>query len=422
MFRNIGWLLAGKGVGAALSLVYLGLAARTLGAERFGQFSLIFGTAQAVATLVSFQTWQIVVRFGMSHLHEGRHDALARLTGFCAGLDMLSALAGCAIVLTGAALFGSWLAWPGNLSLAGLAFCLVALLSVRSTPVGVLRLHDRFDIGAAADATTPVMRFAGAIAVVAAGASVSGFLLAWALAEIVTAAVYWTCAGRVAPGVLALPRPRTFRAAASENPGLWRLSWLTNLNDTLETGGKQMVVLLVGLVAGAAGAGQYRLAAQLSQALARISEMVSRAVLAELSRANAGSGDDFGRLLRQATWITLLASVVVVGILALAGRPLLSLIAGPGYGESYPLLLLLGLGAALDLAGAGFEPALIARGFPGKAFWARLSGLVCLALALACLLPWFGAKGAGAAVLLSSCASLLLFGLMAFRLTGRGRS
>src|SRR3546814_4688965 len=69
--RNLGWLLASRGVLAVLSLVYLGVATRTLGAADFGRFALITGASQAIALLVGFQTWQIVVRYGVDHLNSG---------------------------------------------------------------------------------------------------------------------------------------------------------------------------------------------------------------------------------------------------------------------------------------------------------------------------------------------------------------
>src|SRR3546814_7748203 len=92
--RNLGWLLASRGVLAVLSLVYLGVATRTLGAADFGRFALITGASQAIALLVGFQTWQIVVRYGVDHLNSGDDVGLAALLRACVGLDVLSAVVG----------------------------------------------------------------------------------------------------------------------------------------------------------------------------------------------------------------------------------------------------------------------------------------------------------------------------------------
>lgn len=416
VFANLGWLLAGKGVGAVLSLVYLALAARTLGLRGFGEFTLITGGAQAVAAFVTFQTWQIVVRYGLPHLKAGRPDAAARLAGFCLTLDLGAAFVGCVIATLCVWQLGSWLAWPPGLAREGLAFSFVILLTTRSTAVGVLRLHDRFGVGAAADAVTPITRFLGALIVVAVGSTLGGFLLAWTAGEILTALAYWICVARTVPGGIAAPSPALLREAARENDGIWHFTWMTNLNTTLDAGSKQMVVLLVGLAAGPVGAGQYRLAYQLTQALARISDMASRAMFSELARAHTtGTRQDFRRLLRRAAGLAAAAGAVIMLVLLLLGRPILGLVGGPAYLGVYPLLVLLGLAAALDLASVVFEPALVAMGRAGRALAVRIGASLCLFGLLGVLLPAFGTMGAAAAMLAASAIAFLLFAGAAWR-------
>ena len=96
--KNLGWMLASRGVLAVLSLAYLAIATRTLGIEKFGKFALALGIGQAIATLVAFQSWHIVVRYGMEHLVERRRDALARLLNFTLRLDLTSAAVGAVLV------------------------------------------------------------------------------------------------------------------------------------------------------------------------------------------------------------------------------------------------------------------------------------------------------------------------------------
>ncbi|WP_234930812.1 lipopolysaccharide biosynthesis protein [Gluconobacter japonicus] len=407
--ENVAWLLAGKGLGAVLSLIYLGLAVRTLGAEGFGQFTLVFGTAQTIAAVVSFQTWQIVIRYGVHHVSAGNEGALARLAGFCIGLDITEAIAGCLIAWGGVTLLAPLLGWSSGLSHAALAFCFVLLLSVRSTAVGLLRLHDRFGVGAMADAVTPVVRFIGALVVVARGATVTGFLLAWAVADIVTALAYWACVVRVVPRSLALADLRQGWRAPAENPGIWRFTWMVNLGSVMGTGCNNLVVLVVGIATGAVDAGQYRLAYQLSQALARVSEMFSRAVLPELARAHAGQDRDNVRmLLHRTTRLALGAGVAIALVLGTLGRPVLRLVAGQSYLDAYPMLLVLGIAASLDLIGVSFEPALIATGHAGRAFQVRVVRTLALMAGLGLLMPDLGAMGAALGMLVSSALGLAL--------------
>jgi hypothetical protein len=76
---NLGWLLASNALMAVLSLVYIGMVTRALGLADFGRFALITGTAQMLAMLVSFETWKVVVQYGLEHEGAGRPRATWRL-------------------------------------------------------------------------------------------------------------------------------------------------------------------------------------------------------------------------------------------------------------------------------------------------------------------------------------------------------
>ncbi|WP_326525472.1 lipopolysaccharide biosynthesis protein [Sphingomonas sp.] len=405
--RNVGWLLTGKGVGAVLSLVYLGLATRTLGLDGFGDFMLILSVGQAVAAVVLFQSWQVVVRYGVPQLSSGDTAGLGRLVRFCAMLDIGGAVVGCVVVTAALWLLSGRFGWDGAMMRDAMLFCAVLMLSVRSSAIGVLRLHDRYGIGALAESATPIMRFVGALAVVATGPSVRGFLIAWAAAEVVTAIVHWRAVWRVAPGLM-----RGWAgtlSAPAEHPGLWQFALLTNVSATLNAASKQGMVILVGLVTGPAAAGAYRLAFQLSQALAQIAEMFSRGVFPEFSRADRGATrDDLKRLFRQSTRLTVAVGAVICLFVPLAGEHVLRLVGGNAYAGAWPLVLILSLAVAIDVMGIGFEPVLLGTGRAGAAFRIRLAAVVVLAVAAALLMPRLDALGAALATLAASSVALAL--------------
>lgn len=405
--HNVGWLLTGKGVGAVLSLVYLALATRSLGVTRFGEFALILGIGQATAALVGFQTWQVVVRFGMAHLRAGNGSALVRLVRVCLLLDAGAALLGCMLATLALVLLRDHFGWSAALTAQAVLFCIVLLLSIRSTAVGVLRLHDRYAAGAAADAVTPMTRFVGALLAVWAHATVTGFLIAWAVAEVLTATAYWARAAKELPGLTR--RTSAAQSTAEENPGLWGFAWQSNLNTTLNATSRQFALVLVGIATGPAAAGGYRLAHQLAQALVRVSDMFSRAVFPEVARAHAGDGRrDLARLKRQSVRLAGAAGLIMCVAVPLLGRPALALIAGPQYLSAYPMLVLLGLAAGLDIMAVGFEPVLLGTGHAAAVLRIRLLAAFLLVAALFPLVAMMGPLGAGIATLLAAATGLLL--------------
>ena len=402
---NAGWLLAGKGVGAILSLVYLGLATRSLGIDGFGQFTLILSTGQAVAGFVSFQSWQIVIRYGVGLLAEGQGEALGRLERFTALLDIAAAVVGCAIAAVAIVLLAAHLDWSHGLTGQALAFCFVLLLTTRSTAVGILRLHDRFNVGAAADAVTPIARFVGAIVAVVCGATVTGFLIAWGAAEIVTAIVYWILAYRTDRSFVG-PLRGTANVPA-EHPGFAHFAMTVNLNATLNTGSKQLLIVLIGIVAGPAAAGAYRLAFQLSQAMTRLADMFSRAIFPEFTRTHAAaSADAFRRLYRQATRFTLATGGVICVLAPIAAWPILALVGGSAFADAYPILVLLSIATALEVMSVGYEPVLLGTGHTRAIVRIRVVATALLFAAAAVTLGRYGAVAAAGSSLLASAVAL----------------
>jgi O-antigen/teichoic acid export membrane protein len=280
-------------------------------------------------------------------------------------------------------------------------------------------LHDRFGLAALADAVRPVTRMIGAIVVIVKGASIIGFLSAWAAAELATALVYWSLAFYAAG-----PEARTvFRMRVDnvrgENPSLLRFASLTNAGSILTAASNQTLVIIVGLFVGTSAAGGFRLARQLGLALAKFTRTLSRASFPELVRANsAASGTDFWRLFKMTSALAVMGALIIIVLLFLFGRQAIILIAGPDFAFATPLLLLLGSAAAIDLAGVGFEPALIARGRAGRVAALRLISTLLLLFLMFFLLPKFGAIGGAAAVLVAAVFNLFLFTASSWRLIG----
>lgn len=416
IFRNAGWMLAGKGAGAILSLFYLAAATRGLGPVQFGQFALILSLGQAISGFVSFQTWRIVIRFGSKHVVENQRLAFSRLAIACICLDCIAAIGGCVLAAVGVKLLGPYFGWTPALTTNALLYAFFVLLSVRSTAVGILRAYDKFRGGAAADAAMPVTRLIGALVVVAVGPTVTLFLAAWALSEVTTAIAYWWLVIRHRLIVVEEDSLKNLASVPGEQENFWKFVMLTNLGSTVSSLQQQLPVLASGLFAGPAAAGLFRFSSQLSQALARIGDMLARSMFAEFSRVRAkdGAGEAW-TLLRGSTRLSIWGGIIILALVIIAGKPALYIISGQAYLPAYPLLVMLGVAAAIDLATVGFEPALMASGHAGQALAIRLISLIILATMLWISLPVMQERGAGLSMIAASFSNALLFMLATFR-------
>ncbi|MEJ7934105.1 lipopolysaccharide biosynthesis protein [Sphingobium sp. AN558] len=421
ILANTGWLLGGKGVGAVLSLAYLAIVTRTLGVADYGRFALVLSAAQVIRTLVSFDSWQIVVRYGQPHLAAGNGDALNRVLRFCILIDLASALVGGVVAGGIVLLFGGLLELAPGMGLQAWLFCIVMMVTIRSSPTGVLRLLDRFDSAAIAETMVPVGRMIGAALALAFLPTITGFLISWAAAELLCAATYWGLALRIGRGRIGHWRAGRTLDARRENPGIVGFLTATNLQTTLSSMGQQVAVLIVGLFVGPVGAGLYRLANQLAQSLTKISTLLSRSIFVELTRTHASQGAEALRTLFVRTnRLAMIAGAVIIALILSIGHPLLGLIAGKAFLPAYPLLLLLGISACIDLVGVSYRPLLMATDRSGLSLRLTFVSTALLLGMQAALLPIYGTIGAAVANIIASVAGFLMMGL-ASRRAVRGR-
>lgn len=407
ILRNLGWLLSSRGINAALSLVYLALATRTLGLENFGHFALIVVMGQMVAGLVTFNGWQAIVRWGMEQ------GEASGATGFVLALDLVSIVAGVLLAVIFVWVAPLWLPLPTDLRVAALILCMASIAGMRSTPTGVLRLHDRYDLASLAEAVLPLVRAAGAVVATIIWPCVAGFVAAWAIAELACACAYWRFARRLINLRFADIGLRDFPCRHS---GVWRFVLVTNLSRTLAVTAKQLILLLVGALGGAALAGGYRVASQLGQALVQLGEAVSRALYPELLRAYDAAPRIAGRMAA----LALGAGVVAVGVSALAGKWAIATLTGQHFVFAYPAMVILSLAGACDLLGSCWEALLVARRRVVLPFVLRAMPLMLGLVLMKPAVAHWGLAGAASCMLASNLltvAGLVVGGLVERRQT-----
>jgi O-antigen/teichoic acid export membrane protein len=155
--------------------------------------------------------------------------------------------------------------------------------------------------------------------------------------------------------------------------------------------------------------------------MAKVGQLLAMALFPELMKARATSSDPdhFRSLLARTMRVACVAGLVILGVLFVAGKPLLGLIAGPEFVPVYPLLLLLGTAAVIDFIGVGLQPALVAADRAGTAFRIQLFVAILVLVLLVLLLPRLGAPGGGIALLVASVAGLLMMGAATYRALAR---
>jgi O-antigen/teichoic acid export membrane protein len=410
MGRNLVWLLGGRGFQAVASIAYLGIAARALGPAGFGEFSLILAYGQAIANVAQLQSWQTVIRYGTLHIAAAARDRLGRLLAFTTLLDMAGALLGAAVALLAVPLVASFLGWAGHEQGRAAWFGVALLLSIGATPTGMLRLVDRFDLIAYAQAVGPLVRLAGAALIWFRGGGVEQFLIAWAAAALLQHLATWSLA-LLCTGLPIRLSPESVSRSRAENPGIWHFMLTTNAAGTIGLLSEQLATLAVGGLAGATAAGGFRIAAKIARALARPIQIAARIVYPELARLHAHEDRaTFDLVGSRVARLGLLLGVFALLLGTLCGPVLIRLLAGEEFAFARWMLALLAFGVAIDLSGFTLEPLLVARGEAGRVLRIRLLGALLFAVLLLAGLHLAGPIGAAGATVAASLLMRILLG------------
>jgi len=414
MLTNVAWLIGGKGFGAVCSLVYLAILTRSLGLKDFGHFSLIFGTSQALIAIAGFQTWQVVVRFGVQHVHDKDWDGFGRLSLMAGILDIIGAVLGCGIAWLVFYQFADGLGINPALVDTAFWFNVAALWALVSAPTGIVRALDRFDLAVYIEAIVPLGRLVAAIAIWMTGPSLVRFLIAWAAIDILEAILYWIVARKLCPQAIRLTHLRGAFHARRENPGLVRFFLVTYASATLDAVFRHGPLLAVGYFVGTSAAGVYRLAHQLAQGLAKLSSLLSRAAYAEIARARVAAGArEFRKLVAQTSRIAGGAGAIVILIVIAIGGHLLALLGGEEFRSGYIVLIPLTVAACFELAGVAFEPVLHSTGRARLSLFAHFCAVVSAAVAILVLVGPFAGQGTAWGVAIGGAVTYIVMGLMA---------
>lgn len=419
VLTNAGMLLGGRSVNAVLGLAYMAIAARALGASTLGVLVLIQAFAQFLGDVVEFQSWQTVLHYGARPLAEGRTRDFQRVLRLSLLLDLASALLAVALGVGGAILFAEPLGWGGPEAPTAAVYMVSIIFMVSATPLGLLRLFDRFDVLARQAALLAAIRVAVGVVALFVSPTLQGFLIAWAAG---TAGAWLYLAG----SALGELRRRGLLAGfswkgplADGMPGVWRFAWNTNLASTLDVAFTHLVTLIVGGLIGPTQAAFWRIGRQVADAIAKPAKLLTPALYPELARLRAENQQ--ATMWRLARNVGLMAGgfgAVLLAVSAVAGPGLLTLVLGEAFAPAGEIMTWQVAAAVIGVFALPLEPMLISLGKPGASVRVRLAVSIAFLAVLPFLVERFGLIGAGAG--LGAAAAALALGMLWFILRENG--
>ena len=351
VLANLAHLVGGKAAAGVMSLIYLAIVARTLGAERYGILMLVNGYVAAVGSFVAFSGFHGVVRYGSIALETGRPDQLARIVRFMAVVELAFGVAAWGIALLGVPLVGARLGWPADAQRIAVFYSLAVFSTVRATPQGLLQIDRRYDLVGLQQAVSPLVRLAGTLAVWLAGGGLAAFLLVWFLSCLAEGASMWLLAWPSWRRLAAGERLHgSWRGVHAEIAGFTRFGLVTNFDITLRELVPDLAPLTVGWMRGPAAAGLFTLAQKATALLQQPAVLLGQASYSVLAaQAAAGRIDQLRRTVWRSTVLAGAIGAAFVLALSVVGGPMMRLLGGRTFSGGATLVVLLAAGRAAPL-------------------------------------------------------------------------
>ncbi len=415
IFKNAGLMLTGRVTTGLLSLGTLSLAAQGLGVEQFGILILIQTYVLVITALTTFQSWQAVIKYGADCLEGDDTASLQGLVKFTTLLDVAGVVFGSFVGYFAAPYIGPYVGWSDEVISYAQPFSFLVLFTMVATPTGLLRLYDRFDLLAVHTVVTPAVRFIG----VGIAAFLSAPFWAYLLAYFI---------GGVAGGLYLLflgwrefcrdGRHKgldfSLRGLTKPHGGIWKFSIFSNLHASLQVVTQHMSTFLVGIVAGPAPAGLFKVGRDVATALTKPAELLNQSIYPEFARLGSrGSWDQFTYLILRGGALAAGAGTALLALAFLFGDPFLVFFFGAPFADAYLALVLLVASAVITISGFPMEPAIYAMGRPSIPLRIDVISILVIFIPLLVVLTrLFGPTGAATATLVSAAFTFMAMAVL----------
>ena len=406
MLKNSGYLAASRGANAICGLATLAFTGRGLGVVLFGLLVVIHSYAKAASSIIRFQSWQLIVRFGTKGLATGDDQGFRDATGFAFALDVVSGILGMALAIALLPLLADWFHIPQQYQKLAALYCLLLPTMAAATPVGVLRALDRFDLLSVQGTVTPTAR------AILTGVAwwfelpFTAYVLIWFVTDLAGDLLMWWMAAREMRrhGLLKGIRPNL---SARGLEGGWKFAWAVNVTGSLAAAWGPVANLLVGGLLGPVSAGLYRISQTLIDSAAKPSDMLAKVFYPEVVRLDLRTGHPWRLMLRSAVLTGAVALACALAI-AVGGRPLLTLLFGPEFAPAFPVLMVMIIALPLTMIAFPLGPMLYAVDRANAPLVARAVGAGIYLAAIVPLTQRYDVVGAAIAFVIGNAAMIAL--------------
>jgi O-antigen/teichoic acid export membrane protein len=309
------------------------LTARALGAEQFGTLVLVQTYAKILGTVVNFQSWQAVIKFGAEALAHHRQEDFKGIVWLGSVLDLASAVLGTATAFCVLHWVGRWLGWNEEIIKMAGFYSLVILFNLTGTATGIIRLFDQFKMFATQRFLVGSLKLAGILLAYLYGAGLWVYVGIWMVADalgytLLVVFGYWLLQQK---GIC-----RWWRCRTREWRPLLAFACWTNLASTVDIPVQMLDVFIVSWLTSLEAVGVYKIFKQASDVLTKPVDPVYQVIYPQFVSLIAAAQEIRAvRMALRVGILILLFAIPMVAVISLSSPWWLDFVFGPAFAREW---------------------------------------------------------------------------------------
>lgn len=261
-------------------LIIYSLSVKALGAELFGILVIIQTYVLIVNSIVKFQSWQALIKFGAEAIEKKQGDHFKCLIKQATLLDASGSIAGTIIAVSCSYIVGKWLKWDTRMVQMAMLYGITILFDLSGAPTGILRLFNKFKLLTLQKVVTSGIKLAAVFVAFLISKNLWVYIIIWIVTDII---------GNIFLFILGLYTlhinkvTEWWKSRLIDFRKFFIFAFWTNISSTLDIPVKQLDIFIVSAVIGFEGVAIYKILKQISTIIGQIGDPIYQAAYPEFA-------------------------------------------------------------------------------------------------------------------------------------------
>lgn len=401
VLKNAGILLSGNMGANVFGLLSMAIFTHSQGAEIFGYYVLFLTFIEIIDRVFNFQTWQAFIKFATDFQVKNEDHNVMMLLKYSFLIDLVSLVVASLVAFGLSSYAMSFFNIPQEYYPLLLLMSLTILFKTTEISTGVFRLYDRFKVQAKIAVYSSAIKFAmfGVIAILT--PSFEMFVYATVLAQFTTMMMKYFYSKSVLN-----EHNITISAILKEKVNMSLLKELkifsfivyNNFDVAVRMVSRQLDTVILGKLYGAEIVGIYKIAKEVANLIAKLTDPVYQAIYPEFAKMLAtGKKLEAKHMAIKISLYAGGAGFIFYGLFALLGEWAIGLAFGSEFLGAYDVTLVYFIAIFIAIINLPLVPVLHSKGLAKQAFWNQLWATVSYCIVIYPFIMYFSAIGAALA-------------------------